>query len=161
MDISFEIEDSKGDLVRVALSYYSSEVVEALTADLKALTLTFYDVTLIREGGRSTVDYKLLQKVSHTLANFLDENEDAVLCFYCDDLTDVARHHLNITPQEYRSRLFSRMFDRYIQTTGIDNYTNHRIKTFIDKKPIFAHFICRKEYLSTIEPIGEIIIQSK
>lgn len=161
MDFSFEVEDSKGDLVRVALSYYSSEIISALTSDPNALTLTFYDVALIREGGNDTVDYKLLHMVSHTLANFLEENDDAVLCFYCDDLTEISRHHNEITPQEYRSRLFSRMFERYVRAAGIDWLTNHRIKTHIDGKPMFAHFICHNRYLTMIEPIGEVIIQSK
>lgn len=47
MDISFDIYNGKGDLVRVALSYYDTESLQTLTADPLTLTLVFYDVIKI------------------------------------------------------------------------------------------------------------------
>ena len=48
MDISFDIYNDKGDHLRVALSYYDMESVGVFTSDPLTLSLTFYDVTLIR-----------------------------------------------------------------------------------------------------------------
>ncbi len=41
MDISFDIKNSEGDHVMVALSYYDAETVSVFTTDLATLTLVF------------------------------------------------------------------------------------------------------------------------
>ena len=112
----------------VALSYYDSETIEHFSTDLLALTLVFYDVTLIRKTGTGYVGSKILYAVTDVLARFLDENDDAVLCFYCDADTDVQRNHKDLLPQEYRSRLFSRMFDKYTKSHELTDYINHRVE---------------------------------
>lgn len=58
MDISFDIQNEKGDLVRVALSYYDTENMQAFTDDPLTLTLVFYDVTLVSISGEGTVGVK-------------------------------------------------------------------------------------------------------
>lgn len=106
MDLSFDITNTKGDRLMVALSYYDNESISLFSSDPLTLTLLFYDVTLIRKAGEGYVGYNMLFAVSDTLAKFMNENEDAVLCFYCDAATDVVRNHSKLSPQEYRSLLF-------------------------------------------------------
>lgn len=158
MDISFDIKSGEGNQIKVALSYYDSESIRIFSSDSLALTLVFYDVTLVRESGTGYVGYKILFAVSDILARFLNENEDAVLCFYCDDLTDVkrGRTHLGISPQEYRSRLFSNMFDKYIKTYHQSAFINHCVTIEDPDNPQnsrFAHFICRKEHEPAVKSI--------
>lgn len=159
MDISFDIENDKGDQVRVALSYYDSESMRVFTDDPLTLTLVFYDVTLVRVTGKENVGIKILKTVSDVLYRFLNDNDTAVLCFYCDDLTDVARHHKEITPQEYRSRLFSKMFDMYIHEKGITGIVNYGIKIEDSGNPRFAHFIAPEKYLSSIKLLENILME--
>lgn len=162
MDLSFDIKSKEGDQIRVALSYYDSETVSMLSSDPLTLTLAFYDVTLVREIGEGYVGYKVLSAVSETLARFLDENEDVVLCFYCDAQTEVKRSHSDISPQEYRSRLFSRMFDKYMKSHCLSNFINHRIKIEDLVNPMnsqFAHFICRKEHEAAVAEIGRLLME--
>lgn len=164
MDISFCIVNTKGDLVKIALSYYDHQMVKAILDDQIELKLTFYDVTLIREIGREYVGYKLLYAVSDTLARFMKENDDAVLCFYCDTNSDFKRNHQSISPQEYRSRLFSRMFDRYTKSQNLMSLINHRVRIDIDENPMnsqFAHFICNKSHENVIRKIGEILMNAE
>lgn len=158
MDVSFDIHNAKGDHLRVALSYYDSETVSMISDDPLTLSLTFYDVTLIRLSGNQNVGYNTLAAVSETLARFMEDNETAVLCFYCDDMTDVDRHHSDITPQEYRSRLFSRMFDQYVKNHGVSHIVNQCVKIVVDGVPRFAHFICRREYRPAVELIGRVLM---
>lgn len=161
MDISFEIKNKKGDQLRIALSYYDSETIRNFSSDLLTLTLVFYDVTLIRESGEDYVGYKMLYAVSDTLAKFLSENDDAVLCFYCDSMTNVKRTHQEFSPQEYRSRLFSKMFDKYTKDNNLTGFINQRVRMDVDDDPQksqFAHFICRKEHESAVIKIGEILM---
>lgn len=63
MDISFDIHNDKGDQVRVALSYYDVESLQAFTNDPLILTLVFYDVTLVRVSGEETVGVRTLNAI--------------------------------------------------------------------------------------------------
>ncbi|MDE5821738.1 MAG: hypothetical protein K2H63_04535 [Paramuribaculum sp.] len=162
MDISFDIRNSEGDCVLVALSYYDSETIEHFSTDLLALTLVFYDVTLIRKTGTGYVGSKILYAVTDVLARFLDENDDAVLCFYCDADTDVQRNHKDLLPQEYRSRLFSRMFDKYTKSHGLTDYINHRVEIEDSGNPQnkqYAHFIYHREHEMAVRRMGQILMQ--
>ena len=162
MDISFDIRNTEGDQIKVALSYYDSESIQLFSEDPLTLTLVFYDVTLVRESGDGYGGYPILSVISDTLAKFLRDNEDAVLCFYCDTQSEVKRSHLNISPQEYRSRLFSIMYDKYTNAHHLTDFINHRVKMDIDGDPMksqFAHFICRKEHESAVRAIGELLME--
>lgn len=161
MDLSFDIRNSEGDQVKVALSYYDSETIRVFSDDPLTLTLVFYDVTLIRECGEGYVGYHILSIVSDILAKFLTENEDAVLCFYCDTQTYVKRNHMDISPQEYRSMLFSRMYDKYTKSHHLTEFVNHSVRMDVDGDPMksqFAHFICRKEHEEAVRAIGELLM---
>jgi len=162
MDLSFDIKNTKGDHIMVALSYYDAESVRVFTSDPLILTLIFYDVTLVRKSGEGYVGNEVLFAVSDILAKFMEENEDAVLCFYCDANTDLQRHHTNLLPQEYRSRLFSRMFERYMKAHKLSGFINHRLKIEdpdnIQNKQ-FAHFICREEHKEAVMAIGSLLME--
>jgi len=87
----------------------------------------------------------------------MNDNEAAVLCFYCDDLTDVPRRHSDITPQEYRSLLFSKMFDMYVHENDIKDIVNYQIEIEDEHHPRFAHFITNEKYLPAVRHLGNII----
>lgn len=163
MDISFSVNNSKGDLVKIALSNYDLASLSQFTSNKHTLSLTFYDVTLIRESGYDYVGYDVLSKVSETLARFLQENHKAVLCFYCDAYTGIRKSHEEISPQEYRSLLFTRMFERYCKTRDLNDFLNYRVRMEVDKNLLnsqFAHFICRKEHEYLIDEIRDVLMTS-
>lgn len=152
----------EGDHIMVALSYYDCETVSLFSSDPLTLTLVFYDVTLVRKAGAGYVGYKALFTVSDILAKFMSENDDAVLCFYCDADTDLHRNHRDMLPQEYRSELFSQMFERYVRSHKILGFVNHRVEIEDPKKPNnrqYAHFICRKEHKEAVVAIGRVLMQ--
>lgn len=159
MDISFDIQSTKGDHLRVALSYYDKESLQTFTEDPLVLTLVFYDVTLVRMSGNGIVGIKALKAVCDILYRFMKENETAVLCFYCDDLTDVARRHSYLTPQEYRSQLFSRMFDMHIRSNKNENLINYQVKLNSGGDTRFAHFIAAEKHLSAVKLLAGLIME--
>lgn len=162
MDLSFDIKNTEGDHIMVALSYYDYETVSIISSDPLTLTLVFYDVTLVRKAGDGYVGYKVLFAVSDALAKFMDENEDAVLCFYCDASTDVRRNHDEMLPQEYRSNLFSRMFEMYVKSHNKSGFINHRVEIEDPNDSgnrQYAHFICRKEHEQAVAAIGQTLMQ--
>lgn len=145
----------------VALSYYDAESVSIFSSDPLTLTLVFYDVTLCRISGHGYVGYKILATISDVLAKFLAENEDAVLCFYCDAHTAVQSNHEHLLPQEYRSRLFSRMFEMYVNSHELSGFINHRVEIIDPGNPEIcqiAHFICRKEHEVAVADLGRALM---
>lgn len=162
MDISVDITNSEGDHLKIALSYYDSETISIFSTDPLTLSLVFYDVTLIREAGERYVGYKMLFAICDILARFMGENEDAVLCFYCDADTDVRRNHENMLPQEYRSWLFSRMFEVYVKSNNLSDYINHRVEIEDHDNPDnkqYAHFICRKAHEVAVAKMEQLLMQ--
>lgn len=153
MELSFSIETKQGDKIKVALYAFDTETVHKVVGERPLLTLTFYDVVLMRERGESYLGFSHLSQISHILANFLQENSDAVLFFYCDDITDVRRHHHSMLPQEYRSMLFSRMFDQYVQSHHLRGFVNRQIINNSNGFAQYAHFIGREEHLGEIDQV--------
>ena len=161
MDISFDVKNSEGDHIMVALSYYDYEAISLFSSDPLTLTLVFYDVTLVRKAGYGFVGYRELFAISDTLAKFMDDNRDAVLCFYCDSANDVRRNHPRLLPQEYRSRLFSRMFDIYIASHKRYDLVNHIVEIEDPDNPAnrqIAHFICRSEHKAAVLSLGQLLM---
>lgn len=160
MDFSFDIENEKGDHILVALSNYDHTIISAVTDDPDALDLCFYDVSFVRKSGTGMVGYKVLMSIARILADFLQQQEAAVLCFYCDGVNVVYRHHMDVPPQQYRSQLFSRMFDMYVRKFHKDGVVNYPV-VIVDENPWksqFAHFICRDSHLEIIKRVREILM---
>jgi len=97
-----------------------------------------------------------LNKIALMVFNFLDEN-DVILYFYCSK-EDINRRNnkTSITPQEYRSLLFSTMFEKITKTT--------KDKTFINKPIIlkdqewgdhYLHFIAESKYSEKMDSLKE------
>lgn len=161
MDVSFDLYNIKGDHVLVSLSSYDLTSMAAITDDPRIQGLCFYDVSLVRKGGNGMVGYNILMRIASILADFLKENEGAVLCFYCDGETELERHHKNIPPQQYRSLLFSRMFDMYVHKYHAKEIINYPV-VILDENPWksqYAHFICRQNHLEVIHHLRDILIE--
>ena len=160
MDLSFDIDNAKGDRILVALSSYDNSLISAITDDPEALQLCIYDVSLVRKAGKDMVGYNVLMRVARILADFMRENDEAVLCFYCDGVTELERHHKEISPQQYRSTLFSRLFEMYVHRFNVDDMVNYPV-VIVDEDPWksqFAHFICRKNHTDVITRIRDVLV---
>lgn len=157
MDINFEINNIKGDQILVALSLYDTEIIYAVTQRADAMMLDFYDVTLVRKRGSGNVGIRTLNTISGILARFLIENPDSVLSFVCDRDTDTDRSHISLSPQEFRSQLFTRMFQLYESRYGNGEFENIKIQVGEGKECNIAHFICHTSHTDTIAEIGTIL----
>ena len=160
MDVSFDLYNIKGDHILVSLSSYDPTSMAAITDDPRIQDLCFYDVSLVRKGGYGIVGYNILMRIASILADFLKENERAILCFYCDGATELERHHKNIPPQQYRSMLFSKMYDMYVHKYRVEGIVNYPI-VIAEKDPWksqYAHFICREIHLGMIHSLKDSLI---
>ena len=65
---------------------------------------------------------------------------------------DIPRRDKSTSPQKFRSNLFSRVFDRYITSNGIDDYINTPLEIKADRS-IYIHLISRKQYQGYVDCI--------
>lgn len=118
--------------------------------------IEIFDITLERVAGESQTPASVLFEISNFLAGFLLDNPSAILYFYCDDMHDISRRNTNISPQKFRSDLFSSMFNRYTRQHNVPNITDTTIEIRADRD-IYIHLIARTEHLPFVQKIQNSI----
>lgn len=84
------------------------------------------------------------------------DNENAMLYFYCDDVHDVKRRDMEITPQKFRSDLFPAMFIRYVKAKSLKNIVDTTITVYADRD-IYIHIIARRRHKKQVDAIRSSI----
>ncbi len=143
MDISVSVYSSQGDEYRLKLSSFTN-LPDRLNTIL-ANRIEIIDVTLERISGRSIASIKILSTISNIIADIFEANENIILYFYCDDIHEISRRSQYLSPQEYRSRLFSRMIDKYLFSRKITYIVNTPIR-IKSEQDIFIHLISRTSH---------------
>ncbi|WP_251619864.1 hypothetical protein [Odoribacter lunatus] len=133
MKITYPISDNLGNdyLVRIEdFQNLPDDIIREL-GNIKIL-----DITLERVSGEGHTDLNVLSKISIFIAGVLLDNENAILYFYCDDVHEIKRRNMDISPQKYRNDLFSAMFQRCIKINLLPRYSRH-----------YNNGACRQRYI--------------
>lgn len=156
MKITFEIKTGEGDRLNVALDHFDVEILPDKAVEVLG-EVKLYDVALLRLEGKKALSMKSLAQISEILYNFMEDNPQAMLYFYCDTHDNINyRESGTIKPQDYRSRLFSAMFERYMSLPDKRHYTNNRI--YIDSgEEHFIHIICRDSHTDKADMLVEML----
>ena len=157
MDISVSISSQLGDEYRIIISPFDLEVIPCEVRDLLGDDIEIADVTLERIKGDHPTDIGILLKISNVIGQVFNDNENIILYFYCDDIHDILRRDQGLTPQKFRSTLFSRMFDKYISSNRITNMINTPIEVKADRN-IYIHLISRSSHLEYVNAIKDAIM---
>ena len=109
---------STGDVYHIALSedhgVLSSEAVESLN------DVVVVGIELRRLEGSNSTGQEVLSAIERTIAEFFARHENVIICYYCDFINPIPHTSKNtMPPQEYRSRIFDMMFQRYTQQHGM------------------------------------------
>lgn len=109
-NFTFQIEEGDN---RYLLELNSFTEQEFVSWNLDT-SIEIYDVVLLRDSGDGTTSFKSLAQISTFVKDFMSNHPNAILYFYCDDIHDIQRTHKHIdySPQQFRSQLFSLLFDR-------------------------------------------------
>ena len=77
----------------------------------------------------------------------------------CDDINEIPNSNHDISSQEYRSRLFSCMFNRYVKENGIYDIVDTPI-VFPDAvgNNQYVHIISYEKYLRSVDDIVKFVI---
>ena len=148
---------SNDNTVRLGLETAGTTFLgEKISKELESRGVEILEVVLDRESGKSMAGMALLDNISSVVANVFMENRNAILFFYCDDLNEIPRCRTRkISPQEYRSNLFSHMFERCVVKHGLESIHDITIRVNAIDRPLFFHFISRDEQMDLIDEIKE------
>ena len=123
------------------MSTFNLDIIPYEVQELLGDDIEIVDVTLERVKGINPTDIGILLKISNIIGEILNDNGNLILYFYCDDMHNISRReNREVSPQKFRSDLFSRMFDKYILSNGITNMINTPIEIKADRH-IYIHLI--------------------
>jgi hypothetical protein len=124
------------------------------TENLPKLTIPVVDLTISVENNVGVNNSATLLQITSIIKEYLNEN-DVVLYCYCDDKeVNKSKNKENITPQEYRSKLFSAMFEKEADA----NFINSRIIITGDTVH-YIHLIAKKKNSAHIDLISNELLK--
>lgn len=153
MKTTFPISDNSGNncLIRIEEFQNLPDVLTERLGEIKIL-----DITLERVSGEGYFNLGILSKISTFIAGVLLDNDNAILYFYCDDVHDVKRRDMTISPQKFRNDLFSVMFKRYVQANPTKSIVDTTITAHADRD-IYIHLIAKRKHNKQVDIIRENI----
>lgn len=166
MNVSASLFSKTGDEYRISLmTVDDNRLSEGLRQYLHSESIEIAEVFLDRNGSKDSLNTSTLFAISKIIANLFFENNNLILYFYCDDLGIIpnisSRHRNGMLPQEYRSNLFTSMFNRYMANhhgCRVKNYPMH-IDNEDERFKAFLHFIAREEHARYIDMIKQDVIE--
>lgn len=129
----------------------SDEVRQTLASE----NIEVFDIELERTKGLNVTSHKVLSKIEDCIADIFLTHHNAMICFFCDFISLVPSMNRNMSVQEYRSILFSKMFDRYVTLHHIEGIKNQVVVVKGTAEDYYVHVIAREEHLRFAKIIGE------
>ena len=157
MKVTYPIRTANGDEYLVQIESFDKSMLPNHVKELLG-SIEILDISLERVLGHNSTNASVLFDISNFIAGVLNDNPETILYFYCDDIHDVDRRDKSITPQKYRSQLFSRMFDHYTRSHGIEYIINTPLE-FKTDRDVYIHFISKQEHLEYVDAIKNTIME--
>ena len=130
-------------------SVLSSEAIDALH------DVNVVGIELRRLAGRYATGQEVLAAIESTIAEFFAKHENAIIGYYCDFINPIPHTSKNsMPPQEYRSRLFDKMFQRYSKLHGITDVRLTVVEINGINEKYFFHVIYRETHSLLASIIG-------
>lgn len=144
--------------------------LNALSDDILSLfvekEIDVSELIIDRISGTTTTDQEVLHDITGWVADIFASNPNLIIYYSCDDMTPIPSRNSNsdnrnLPVNEYRSRLFTHIFDTYISSHQVSGVTNTPIR--LDNYEngigysIFIHLIARVKHDALVEMLKEEI----
>jgi len=106
----------------------SSLIANNILDRLEQAGIEVVEVGLGRVKGENITGHKMLGQIEACIADLLQRHPNVILSYFCDFINLVPRKKKDMTVQEYRSRLFSAMFKRYISLNDLDDICDNEVR---------------------------------
>lgn len=115
------------------------------------------------KGGESTAQ-EILHAITGRVADLFAENENLVIYYSCDDMNPIPSRNMKganreLSVQEYRSLLFSHIFDSYMYSHQVSGITNTPVIINGEGYTQFIHLIARSKHQAIVDLIKEDVIE--
>lgn len=142
-----------GDVYHITLSEDNGILSAGVHESLGEVHIVGID--LRRLSGKHVTGNKVLSALSETIADYFLRDENVIICYYCDFLNSIPNTTKNtMPPQEYRSRLFEMMFQRYVKQHEIGNVRLSVVEVNGVNEKYYFHVIYRKSHSMLASMIG-------
>jgi hypothetical protein len=155
MNEVYTITSDSGDEYKLQFTTDRSGVIaDALLNFLESKGIEVVEIGLARVKGQNVTNHHVLGQIEECVADLLRKHQNVILSFFCDFIHFIPSKK-RIPVQEYRSRLFSAMFDRYVAQHDQHDLCNHVVEVEGVSEPFFFHVIYRKEHEVYADMIAE------
>ena len=166
MDSAYSILQ-KGSEYRVLLT---SANLNALSDSLRHLLverdIDVSELMIDRISGENTTEQDVLHDITGWVADLFANNPNLIIYYSCDDMTPIPSRNVNsenrdLPVNEYRSRLFTHIFDSYMSSHQVIGVTNTPIR--LDNYDngvgysLFLHLIARDKHSDIVELLKDEI----
>ena len=149
-------------LTTANLGSLSDEILNLLTSR----DIDISELIIDRISGDSTTDQDVLHDITGWVADVFANHPNLIIYYSCDDMNPIPSRNTNsdnrnLPVNEYRSRLFSHIFDSYMsshQVLGVTN-TPIRLDNYVNGigYSIFMHLIARDKHNDIVEMLKKNI----
>ena len=88
MKVTFSIKDTEGNELKVSLCSFNPEASKEIQDVLG--TTDLIDISLERNGN-GYIESKMLVSMVEIICDFLQDNKDCILYYYCDEINEIPR----------------------------------------------------------------------
>lgn len=146
MNTTFPLTTKEGHKYLIKLSSFNADYIP------DSIDIEIVDIVLeLVEHSDQINNISTLSKIGRILLNFLEEN-DVILYFYCSK-DDIYKNKPDISAQEYRSILFSKIFERTTKT--LRDYENLKVTIKGHNDHHYIHLIAKSKYKHHLENISD------
>ena len=125
----------------------SGVIADAILDKLESEGISVVEIGLERTKGQSFTNHRVLAQIEQCIADVILTRPNVMLTFFCDFISLLPTMKKDMAVQEYRSRLFSRMFERYVEQHHIDDVFNRVTVVEGMAENYYFHVIARRHHL--------------
>jgi hypothetical protein len=152
----YTLRSESGDEYKLQFTTDRSGIIaDNLLDQLNAQGIEVVEIGLARVKGENITGHKVLHQIEECIADLMQRMPNVILSYFCDFIHLVPSHKKNMTVQEYRSRMFSAMFKRYVTQQQLFDVCDDEIKINGVTEPFFFHVIYHKNHQHFAEMIAE------
>lgn len=165
MNYSFAITTRHGDEYRIMIfdadvSLLANSVQETIAKQ----GIDISEIMIIRECGGNSTSSEILHTITSKIADIFAENENLILYYSCDDMNPIPSRNTRgankeLSVQEYRSTLFSHIFDTYMDSHQVSGITNTPVIIKGEGYVQFMHLIARNNHQLVVDLIKADVIE--
>ena len=164
MNYSFSISTKHGDEYRIMLidadiSVLADNVQEVICNNCVDIS----EIMIERVNGGESTAQEVLHAITGRVADLFAENENLILYYSCDDMNPIPSRNMKgankeLSVQEYRSTLFSHIFDTYMYSHQVSGISNTPIIIRGEGYAQFMHLIAREKHQDVVDIIKNDVI---